>query len=427
MSSALVLGSELIGALDRAPVRFGWVARVDVASRFVRWQSVWAFAHRGYWLVTSLYLVIDAKLSPLQLVFIGTAQSIVGLVCEVPAGVVADAISRRRSLVIAHLLMGVAMIATGLVTSFALLVATQMLWGLAWCFASGADVAWITDELNDRERIDSVLARSARSVAVGSALGIVAFGLLAWGIGRGPAIVCSGALTFVLVAYPLTFPEANFRRTQHNTRRGSFTIAQGSIDLARRDSEVRAVFVTSFLVAGGAETFVRLYAKRLVDLGFPTRSSSIAWYTVVSLLTLLVAAIGLRVVERRIGRVNVARRTYAVACATGAVALLALAVTRNVTVAAFAAVIVGAMAANLTRTTGAIWLNQRTSNEIRATVHSFRAQCADLGEITCSFALGVIAQRNLSAALLGAAALLGLAAMVSHTRRGGVTATGGPR
>jgi hypothetical protein len=37
--------------------------------------------------------------------------------------------------------MGTAMIATGLVTDFGPLVATQMLWGLWWTFASGADVA----------------------------------------------------------------------------------------------------------------------------------------------------------------------------------------------------------------------------------------------------------------------------------------------
>jgi hypothetical protein len=42
----------------------------------------------------------------------------VALVFEAPAGVVADTFSRRWSLVVSHVLMGTAMVATGLVTGF---------------------------------------------------------------------------------------------------------------------------------------------------------------------------------------------------------------------------------------------------------------------------------------------------------------------
>jgi len=37
---------------------------------------------------------------------------------------------------------------TGLVTGFLLLVVTQVLWGVGWAFLTGADVEWITDELD---------------------------------------------------------------------------------------------------------------------------------------------------------------------------------------------------------------------------------------------------------------------------------------
>ena len=36
----------------------------DVAQLFVRWTCVRAVFHRGYWLVTSLYLVVEADLKP---------------------------------------------------------------------------------------------------------------------------------------------------------------------------------------------------------------------------------------------------------------------------------------------------------------------------------------------------------------------------
>lgn len=67
-------------------------------------------------------MVVDAHLSPSQLVLIGVAQGVIALVFEVPAGVVADTISRKWSLVVSHVLMGTAMIATGLVTDFRALV-----------------------------------------------------------------------------------------------------------------------------------------------------------------------------------------------------------------------------------------------------------------------------------------------------------------
>jgi len=125
----------------------------DITAVFLRWMGMRAVLHRGYWLVTSLYLIVDAHLSAFQLVFLGTAQGIVSLVVEVPAGVVADTISRKWALVIAHTLIGISMVVTGLVTAFPALVATQMLWGGGWTFVSGADVAWVTDELGRPDRI----------------------------------------------------------------------------------------------------------------------------------------------------------------------------------------------------------------------------------------------------------------------------------
>ena len=127
------------------------MARRDVAGTFIRWTCARAIFHRGWWLVTSLYLVVVAELSAFQLVFIGVAQGIIGLSFEVPTGVMADTVSRKWSIVIGHVLMGTAMLVTGLVTAFPALVATQMLWGLSWTFSTGADVAWLTDELDQPE------------------------------------------------------------------------------------------------------------------------------------------------------------------------------------------------------------------------------------------------------------------------------------
>jgi MFS family permease len=170
----------------------------DPAAVYLRWIWWRALLHRGWWLVTSVYLVVDARLSGAQLVLIGVAQALTGITCEVPAGAIADTVGRKRSLVASHALMGTAMLATGLVTDFPALVATQMLWGVSWNLASGADVAWITDELDDPTRITSVLVRSGRAQLTGAAVGLAGVGALAALTDRGAAMVTAGVAMLCL-------------------------------------------------------------------------------------------------------------------------------------------------------------------------------------------------------------------------------------
>ena len=165
---------------------------MSVASVYAAWFFVRSFLHRGWWVVTSLYLVTEAGLSPFELVFIGTAQAIAVIAAEVPAGIFADAYSRKWSLVLAHVLMGLGMLTTGLVLSFPALVVTQMIWGLSWTFSSGADVAWMTDELDDPERTTTALINAAKWGHAGAALGILSLGALAWLTSLSVAMVSSG-------------------------------------------------------------------------------------------------------------------------------------------------------------------------------------------------------------------------------------------
>lgn len=183
----------------------------DISTHFVRWSWLRSALHSGYWLVTSLYLVLDAGLSPFQLALIGVAQGIVSLLFEIPTGVMADTISRKWSLVIFHILLGISMVITGLVTSFPLLLGTQMLWGIAWTFASGADIAWITDELNQPERTAMVLTAQARWQQVGAASGMLGFGALAWATSHSTAMVVAGGMMALLGLYVvMRFTEQHF-------------------------------------------------------------------------------------------------------------------------------------------------------------------------------------------------------------------------
>src|SRR5688572_17881129 len=182
----------------------------DLAGTFIRWSALRAVFHRGWWLVTSLYLVVVADLSAAQLLFYGAVLALTTIVAEVPTGVLADTISRKWSIVAAHLCRGVGMVLMGLTTDFSLILVSQFLWALGWTFSSGADVAWITDELGQPSRISRILMRRARWEQVGAAFGLAAFGGLAWVADLATAIVVAGSGTLILGLFvALRFPERN--------------------------------------------------------------------------------------------------------------------------------------------------------------------------------------------------------------------------
>jgi len=394
----------------------------DITVVFLRWMGMRAVLHRGYWLVTSLYLVVDAQLSAFQLVFLGTAQGIISLLVEVPAGVMADTISRKWALVIAHTLVGTSMVITGLVTSFSALVATQMLWGVGWAFASGADIAWVTDELGRPDRIARVLTASARWEVVGSAVGLLGFGLLAFAIGRGPAMVVAGVAMVVLGLYViLRFTEHGFTPTRAQRWQQSTTTLRRGVALARRDHEILLVLVATVLINGAAEAYGRLYPRQLVALGFPGQSDPIVWFTGLGIIAFAIGAFALRIVEARIDGVGVARHVYAAACFIGAIGLIALAYAPGYLVGSAGVLLVGGIALTVTRAVGVIWVNRRTTSDVRATMQSMLAQAEYGGEILCGVALGALAQStSIPVAFACSAALIaGAGVMVVRSRTRG--------
>lgn len=98
---------------------------------------------------TSLYEATVAGLTPVQLILVGTTLEIAAFVFEVPTGIVADVYSRRLSIIIGYLLMGVGFLIEGFFPAFLPILFAQVVWGLGYTFTSGATQAWITDEVGE--------------------------------------------------------------------------------------------------------------------------------------------------------------------------------------------------------------------------------------------------------------------------------------
>ena len=97
--------------------------------------------------VNMVYHVETVGLKPLQLVLVGTFLETVCFMGEIPTGVVADVYSRRLSIIIGVLLIGVGFVIEGAFPTLATVLLAQVLWGIGATFMSGAEAAWIADEV----------------------------------------------------------------------------------------------------------------------------------------------------------------------------------------------------------------------------------------------------------------------------------------
>src|SRR6185437_7165047 len=79
------------------------------------------------------------------------------------------------------------------------------------------------------------------------------------------------------------------------------------------------------------------------------------------------------------------------------------------------------VAYNVTRAVSEIWVNRRTTSEVRATLHSFLSQAESVGEIIGGVALALVAgSAGSSVTLLTAAALIALTfLLVARSRTDG--------
>ena len=136
-------------------------------------------------------------MSPLELVLCGTAMELAIFLFEVPTGVVADTLSRRLSVIVSYVILGVATILFGLLTSAPLIIAAYALWGIGYTFQSGAYEAWLADEVGP-ERLTRLLLRGSQASWAGALLG-VAISIVVASVDLRAAIV-AGGVGLILIA-----------------------------------------------------------------------------------------------------------------------------------------------------------------------------------------------------------------------------------
>jgi len=113
------------------------VRRSDPEKIFVRGFGAAEGIEWGFWLVLMVFWIVELDLGPLELVLLGIALEVTVLLAETPTGVVADLHSRKRSVILAQVLMGIAYFWSVSSLTFWLILPAQMLLGVG--------VGWLGD------------------------------------------------------------------------------------------------------------------------------------------------------------------------------------------------------------------------------------------------------------------------------------------
>ena len=191
--------------------------RLPAYPLFLFLSGIHAFLFTMMSFIHAIYRVEAAHLNPLQLVLLGTALEVVIFIFEVPTGLVADVYSRRLSVIIGYAVVGLAFVLQGSLPFFLPILLGEMLWGLGWTFISGAEDAWLADEIGE-ERLGRAYLRASQAGRIGALMGILVSSALGT---RGLAlpILISGAAYVVLAFFLGLFrPETGFRPTPRGER-----------------------------------------------------------------------------------------------------------------------------------------------------------------------------------------------------------------
>ena len=350
--------------------------------------------------VFSVFLIVEIGLDPLRLVLMGTILEASFLLFEVPTGVVADTVSRRLSVIVGVAGSGLGFLLLGASTSFLMAGLSQVVWGVFATFVSGADVAWLTDEVGE-ERAREYYVRGDQLWNLASLAGIAASVALASIDLRLPIIVCGVGSIVLAGTLAVVMPEEHFRPRD---RKEGERLHQGLVATFRAGlTQVRAHHVLLLIIAVAAvhgastEGFDRLADFHILrDIGLPPLGglNRVVWFGILDGVALVIGVIGLQVLRRRthlVGHVHVARLLAAIDLVLIAgVVVFAVAGSFWLAVAAFW--LVSALR-NVRRPIFTAWINQGLDPATRATINSMASQADAVGQAGGGPVLGVIANR----------------------------------
>jgi DHA3 family tetracycline resistance protein-like MFS transporter len=362
--------------------------------------------------VNLVYQVTVVRLSPIQLVLVGTLLEAIIFLFEVPTGVVADVYSRRLSIIVGDLLIGLGFVLEGAIPRFEAVLLGQLVWGLGYTFTSGATQAWIADEVGEARAGQAFLRRAQ----IGALSGLVGIPL---SVGLGSLhlqlpIVLGGVL-FVSLGTILIgiMPETGFKTTpaeQRQSWRTMLRTLRAGVRLVRWRA-VLLLFVGISLVDGlyseGLDRLWTAHFLRDFTLPAPGGIQPVVWFGAIGAASALFSTLTTEIVRRRLDTASQRRVMQALFTMN---ALLVTGIVLFGVVGQFGVALITflmiAVLRNTTEPVVAAWINPHIESSVRATVFSLSSQVNAIGQIAGGPAVGLIGTYGSIRAALVASGLI---------------------
>jgi DHA3 family tetracycline resistance protein-like MFS transporter len=362
--------------------------------------------------VTSLYEATVAGLTPVQLILVGTALEISAFVFEVPTGIVADVYSRRLSIIIGYVLMGVGFLLEGLFPAFIPILLAQIIWGLGYTFTSGATQAWITDEVGE-EDANKLFLRATQVRLFASLIGMGAAILV--GANNAALPIQVGALGVILIGITLIFimPETGFHptpREDRNTWEHMWHTFKEGANAVRAKPRLMNIVGVGLFYGIYSEGFDRLWVKHLLDtfdLPVIFGNNQVAFFATLRIVAAILTIFAIRFVEKRVDTSSPLAIGRAMLIVTGliSVSLIGFALS-SVLLLSLCLYLSIDVLRDIAGPLQTAWVNQKLDSKIRATVHSMFGQVDAVGQMLGGPIVAVIAAVGSAVASLVTSGLL---------------------
>jgi DHA3 family tetracycline resistance protein-like MFS transporter len=388
--------------------------RLSAERVWYAYEGVDSFLSTLIFTVTAVYFVTELDMSPLQLVLVGTVMELTVFAFEVPTGIVADTYSRRLSIVVGYVVMGLAFLLVGGVEAVWSVLAGWAIWGFGYTFTSGALDAWLADEVGT-ERVTPVYLRGAQIGRAASVLGILG----AVGLGvvdlRLPIVLGGLGLIALGAFFAVAMPETGFEPLPREER-GSFAqmahTGRTGVRLVRARPALLAILGIAAFGGMWSESYDRLWQAHVIrDVGLPSVGGfePVVWFGIFGAIGLLLSIAVARPLGRRLA--DVPREQLARTLFRLDVALLASSLVFALAGSLWLAMLGSYalfLARNLAGPIFSAWLNRSIEeSSVRATVISITNQADAVGQWTGGPVLGAVGNVfGIRAALAAGAACL---------------------
>ncbi len=372
--------------------------------------------------VNLIYQVTVVGLDPLQLVLVGTALEVTVFLFEIPTGVVADVYSRRLSVILGYLLLGIAFVIEGSIPMFSALLLAGFMGGIGYTFLSGASDAWLVDEIGEDKAQDSFL-RGSQVAQLTGIIGIVVSVLIGSVIVNLPIVFAGLGFIGLALFLAMFMPEDGFTATpkaERETWKQMWTTLREGITLIRLSPILLSLVAVGFLYGAFSEGFDRLWTAHLLNnftFPFIGEVDEVVWFGVIRIVTMFLSIVALTLIRRR---VNLQHETTVIRTLILAYAGIAIGLLLFAQVSMFWLALMAVWWIQVVRTVmGPIftaWINRHIDSSVRATVLSLYGQTDAIGQIGGGPIIGAIGTASTLRTALSLSALMLLPILPILTR-----------